>query len=67
MGPGTPRVSKEEKLRADNRGLGPPIGDRDLLRPNGLPLPRGGPEPPRVPEARAHARAFRWELATHRI
>ena len=63
MGPETPRAPKEGKLRVDSRGLGPPIGVRDLLRPSGPPLPRGGPEPPRVPEARARARArvFRWK------
>ena len=59
MGPETPRVSKEGKLRADRRGLGPSIGVRDLLRPPGLLSPCRGPEPPRVPEARAHARVFR--------
>ena len=61
MGPETPRVSKEGKLHVDSRGLGPPVGVRDLLRPSGPPALRGGPEPPRGPEARARARAFRWK------
>ena len=59
MRPETPRVSKEGKLRADRRGLGPSIGVRDLLRPPGLLSPCRGPEPPRVPEARDRARVFR--------
>ena len=61
MGPETPRAPKEGKLRVDSRDLGPPIGVRDLLHPSGPPIPRGGPEPPRVPEARVRARAFRWK------
>ena len=39
----------------------PPWGTGDLLRPSGPPALRGGPEPPRGPEARARARAFRWK------
>ena len=39
----------------------PHIGVRDLLHPSGPPIPRGGPEPPCVPEARVRARAFRWK------
>ena len=38
-----------------------PLGVRDLLRPSEPPILRGGPESPRVPEARARAREFRWE------
>ena len=32
-GPVTPRVPEEGKLQANSRGLGPPIGVRDLLAP----------------------------------
>ena len=33
----TPRVPKEGRLRANSRGLGPPIGVRDIPRPSGPP------------------------------
>ena len=59
MGPETPRAPKEGKLHIDSRGLGPPAGVRDLLRPSGPPILRGGPKPPRVLETRGEARAFR--------
>ena len=36
-GPEMPRVPEEGELRADSRGLGPPIGVRDLPRPSGPP------------------------------
>ena len=36
-GPETPRVPEEGMLRADSRGLGPPIGVWDLPRPSGPP------------------------------
>ena len=35
-----------------------PVVVRDLLRPFGPPMLRGGPESPRVPEAQVRARAF---------
>ena len=67
-----PRVPEEGKLRANNRGLGPPIGVRDLLAPVRTPRarrtnipPEGGSEPPRVPQARARARVFRWKTRPH--
>ena len=37
IGPMTPRVPEEGKLRANSRGLGPPKGVRDLPRPSGPP------------------------------
>ena len=58
-GPVTPRVPEEGKLRANSRGLGPPIGVRDILAPVRTPharrtsIPPGrGPGAPRVPHAR---------------
>ena len=55
-GPVTPRVPEEGKLRANSRGLGPPIGVRDLpasvrsshARRTNTP-PGRGPGAPRVP------------------
>ena len=41
MGPETPHAPKEEKLRVDSRGLRPPVGVRDLLRPSGPPTLQG--------------------------
>ena len=62
MGQETPRAPKEGKLHVDKpRPRTPPIGVRDLLRPSGPPILRGGLEPPRIPEARVRARAFRWK------
>ena len=57
-GPGTPRIPKQGKLRADRRGPdphrrpGPPAPVR-------TPTQCRGPEPPRVPEAWDRAQAFR--------
>src|SRR6185503_216744 len=67
-GPVTPRVPEEGKLRANNRGLGPPIWVRDLpasvrtshARRTNIP-PGRGPGAPRVPQAQARARVFRWK------
>ena len=67
-GPVTPRVPEEGKLRANSRSLGPPIGVRDLpatvrtshARKTNIP-PGRGPGAPRVPQAQARARVFRWE------
>ena len=61
----TPRVPEEGKLRANSRGLGPPIGVRDLpasvrtshARRTNIP-PGRGPGAPRVPQAQAWARVF---------
>ena len=59
MGPVTPRVPKEGKLRANSQRLGPPIGVRDLpasvrtSHARRAIIPPGGvPEAPRVPQAR---------------
>ena len=65
-GPVTPRVPEEGKLRANSRGLGPPIGVRDLpasirtshARRTNI-LPGQGPGAPRVPQAQARVRVFR--------
>ena len=61
MGPETPRAPEEGKLHVDSRGLGPPVGVRDLPRPSGPLVLREGPKPPHGPEARVRARAFRWK------
>ena len=42
MGPETPRAPEEGKLHVDSRGLGPPVGVRDLLRPPDPPFYRVG-------------------------
>src|SRR6185436_1614691 len=68
MGPVTPRVSEEGKLRAYSRGLGPPIGVRNLpasvrtshARRTNIP-PGRGLGAPHVPQAQARARVFRWK------
>ena len=64
----TPRVHEEGKLRTNSRGLGPPIWVRDLpasvrtshARRTNIP-PGRGPGAPRVPQAQARARVFRWK------
>ena len=43
MGPETSRAPKEGKLHVDSRGLGPPIGVRDLPRPSGTSRVHPGP------------------------
>jgi len=64
----TPRVPEEGKLCANSRGLGPPIGVRYLpatvrtfhARKTNIPLGRG-PGAPRVLQAQARVRVFRWK------
>ena len=74
-GPVTPRVPEEGKLRANSRGLGPPIWVRDLpasvrtshARRTNIP-PGWGPGAPRVPQrAGAGASLPLEDSPTHRI
>ena len=61
MGPETPRASKQGKIRADSRDLGPHRGPGPPTPARTPLLPRRGPELPRGPKARARAQAFRWK------